>query len=91
MNNKLQKASRHDGVNCHRLYDNPSEQAYADRWKDEQKSNLLGWLMNDRGQESVSYSVSERDELVAATVIQWLGSSVGQYWVKSVQAEIEDK
>jgi len=80
---------KHEGLRTHRLNDNPLEKRFADKWREyNYKAGLahgqLAYLLADdpnhpRGE------VSERDAQVAATVIQWLGSHVGQCFLESVQ------
>jgi hypothetical protein len=72
---------RHSGNATHRLKQNPLEKRYADMWRQKQDSGLLEYLMGDGTSKS---PVSERDEMVAATVIQWLGSPVGQGFLRDV-------
>lgn len=70
------------GVNKHRLKDNPEEKRFADAWA---KHNPLKWLLDVRPvQTGAPPPPSERDEQVAATVIQWLGSPVGQGFLNDV-------
>ena len=88
--------SRHVGRAPYRFKDNPREKLYATEWE---KLQLTPW-----GKESFKgtidyllaedanrpcFEVTDRDAEVAATVIQWLGSPVGQYWLKEVQAQAE--
>ena len=62
------------GHNANRLYgDNPLELLAAKLWSEER--DVLSYLMGDGVTKA---AVSKRDELVAATVIQWLGSTIGQ-------------
>ena len=73
----------HIGKNLHRLKDNLLEQEFAVAW---QKANdgpygTLAMLMGDSNRAG---ETSERDELVAATAIQWIGSPVGQGFLRGV-------
>lgn len=91
---------KHVGIHIHRLADpmNMPEIVYADKWR---KENSPSICMGTRGildyilssAKSVSEhrfdDVSERDETVAATVIQWLGSPVGQCFISECKADIE--
>jgi hypothetical protein len=78
---------KHEGLHAYRLkpnMDNPREVAFAEQWQHEQDfgrvlSHLLG--SGDIGGE---VTPSERDIEVAATVIQWLGSAVGQSFLEQV-------
>jgi len=73
---------RHRGIRLYRFRDNPLEQKFSDVWKAENdRGQLLEYLLGDGNKRA---SVTERDETVAATVIQWLGTPVGQSFVKKV-------
>lgn len=67
-------------LNEHRLSQNPLEQIYLEEWKKIRSRNLPYILEGNRP----TYEFTERDEVVAATVIQWLGSPVGQGFVRTV-------
>lgn len=72
----------HVGRHLHRLTDNPMEQRLHERWLKENERGILELLMSpDRNQRR---PVSKRDAEVAATVIQWLGSHVGQCFLRDV-------
>ena len=72
----------HEGRATYRLRQNPMEKKYHDAWKRENESgDLLAWLMGDGANKG---AVTERDALVAATVVQWLGSPVGKRFVAGV-------
>ncbi len=77
---------RHEGKSTHRLKDNPLEAAFADEWTKQNNpshsgSGTLAYLMGDGTHPGV---VSDRDAMIAATVIQWLGSPVGQRFLIEV-------
>ncbi len=78
---------KHVGLSTHRLYDNPLEKAFAEAWAAENKSvagyNLLDWLLA-KDPNHPKGEVSQRDATVAATMIQWLGSPVGQSFLRKV-------
>lgn len=83
----------HEGMRTYRLADNPMERAYHDAWLAENtgesfRSDLLAHILGDGVTPAV---VSERDALVAATIIQWLGTPVGQNFVVGVQATQQRK
>lgn len=67
---------KHVGLAAKRLdpkQDNPRELAFALQWQQENdQSDLLVSLLGKAGR---------RDREVAATVIQWLGSNVGQSFI----------
>ena len=57
------------------------ERAFHDAWNEQQAGHTLEYLMGDGTRRA---ELTERDELVAATVIQWLGSPVGSNWLEGV-------
>lgn len=63
------------GLNQHRFKGNPEEKRFAEAWA-AQGPKHLGYLL-DNG-EWTPLTPSDHDEAIAATVIQWLGSPVGQ-------------
>lgn len=66
----------------YRFASNPHERAAAEHWnKINSGGTHLSFLFgqnNDRGH------LSERDEFVAATLMQWLGSPVGQCYMRDL-------
>ena len=82
----------HVGLRASRLENGgPSglrERACSSAWQKEQESNLLAHLLGTGDTRGV---VSRRDAEVAATVIQWLGTNVGQAFLSRVEADIEDE
>lgn len=77
------------GLSQRRFKDNPMEQKFAQVWED---FNSSEGRLDGRG--TLDYllaadcnrpdgEVTERDRQVAATVIQWLGSPVGQYFLEN--------
>lgn len=81
--------SIHTGLHARRLADTgPSsmrEKAFAEQWQKEQEDDLLAYLL---GSDNHPGNVSERDAQVAATVIQWLGSNVGQNFLDKVSLAV---
>lgn len=70
----------HLGKNLHRLADNELEKAFSDAWS-LQHGQTLAYLLSEDNRIA---DTSERDEEVAATAIQWLGSPVGQFFLRDV-------
>lgn len=69
--------------------DNPREVAFADEWVEQNRvlnnprcsTGTLGYLI---AKEHGTWELpSDRDEMVAATVVQWLGSNVGFSFVQN--------
>lgn len=78
--------TKHAGYNIHRLANdrNPLELAFAREWLEENRSqDILARLLSPTNDPQDTI-MTERDTLVAATVIQWLGSHVGQSFVRRV-------
>lgn len=70
----------HEGISRNRLPENPNEQSFAEMW-DSEAPRILVYLIGD--------DYSQRDATVAATIVQWLGSLVGNSLVREVHASIE--
>jgi hypothetical protein len=76
---------RYKGLHTHRFDRNPMERAFAEAWQDLCENRATGFTASwETGlaqllrQGEANFSPSPRDYRVAATVIQWLGSPVGQ-------------
>lgn len=71
---------KHIGKHASRLKQNQNnsrEAAFAEEWlREQEEGHLLASLMNEQ--------ITERDAMVAATVIQWLGSNVGMSFLENV-------
>lgn len=63
------------GLHAYRLKDpiHKREKEFAEHW--EKQGNTLAYLLGD-GRDPVT--PTEREQVVAATLMQWLGSNVGQ-------------
>jgi hypothetical protein len=74
----------HVGLRAYRLKDNPEEKRIAKAWQ-EKNGNLLAHILDERpNQGGNPPEPSKRDRVVAATVIQWLGTSVGQGFLEDL-------
>lgn len=77
---------KHQGLHPYRYKDNPMENRFAAKWQEENDrtigNGLLEYLLGDGSK--AARDVTDRDRLVAATVVQWLGSQVGQHFLKKV-------
>jgi hypothetical protein len=83
------KASWSEGLHANRLWRddrNALEKNFAEAWRRNNSDgvDLLAWMLGDGTRQA---PVSERDAIVAATVIQWLGSEVGQGFLSEAQSE----
>jgi hypothetical protein len=75
---------KHEGLSTHRLSSNPMEAAYAEAWRKE-APGTLPYLLH--GQDKHDHDLTQQEATIAATIIQWLGSPVGQYFVDEVLAK----
>jgi predicted kinase len=75
----------HKGLHTCRFSDNPLEKRFADAWRNVNSGNhcLLDYLLAKDNNRPCG-EVTERDAVVAATIIQWLGSPVGQAFIMDV-------
>lgn len=82
--------TRHVGLHGHRLADNPEEARFAEAWATENDryrpgDSLLGWLLHTGDQSGSGHAEpTDRECEVAATVVQWLGSPVGQHFLEGL-------
>jgi hypothetical protein len=68
------------GLSAARLKREPEEKRFAKAW--EEQENLLDYLLATENNKPVTPSY--RDKVVAATVVQWLGSPVGQSFLEGL-------
>jgi hypothetical protein len=80
------KTSRHYGLRTYRFEANPEEERFALAWiTRNEREGLLNLLLDPAyGSNGRSVDVDDRDAAVAATVIQWLGSPVGQSFLRDL-------
>lgn len=85
------KQKKNVGLNTYRYNDNPEELRFAQAWYEENdklpvsfQASLLEWIVGDGTSPG---EVSTRDTIIAATVIQWLGSPVGQCFLRDLGYE----
>ena len=69
-------------MSTHRFAQNPLEKKFAEAWNKQntlnrEGNNLLDYMLAENCNDPRG-EVTDRDTVVAATVIQWLGSPVGQ-------------
>lgn len=80
----FEETLRVKGKHTHRFAQNPCERTAAYRWNQLHRKPGIGTLDYLLGDGQEPGDVSDRDHLVAATVIQWLGSPVGQGFVRDL-------
>ncbi len=72
------------GVNAHRLPREPEEKRFAQAWEDQnEQGKTLAYILDGADQQHPP-ALSDRDRQVAATVVQWLGSHVGQCFLRDL-------
>ena len=86
---------KYQGESPWRYKDNPLEKAFAEAWQKENKPRtgmqigLMDYMFDPENRGRPPTPVTDRDHRVAATVIQWLGSPVGQNWLAGILATKE--
>lgn len=70
------------GLHLYRLASNPIERIYAERWAEINKTGHI--LEHILGNGDRKADPSPRDYAVAATVVQWLGTIIGQGFLEEV-------
>ena len=75
------------GLHPYRFKDNPEERRFAEAWADRNATGKhLAYLLTV-GDQRFPTAPTGREEQVAATVIQWLGSPVGQGFLRDMGYE----
>jgi hypothetical protein len=74
--------SKYLGLHAHRFDRNPEERRFAEAWA--KQGDLLNTLLTRADLQHHPHSASRDEHLVAATVIQWLGSPVGQSFLEDL-------
>jgi len=67
------------GMHSHRYKDHPDEQRFASQWA---KLCRDGHLEDQLSQTTWPWPVTKEARIVSNTVIQWLGSPVGQIFLR---------
>lgn len=82
-----QSKSRYHGKSRHRLKDNPLEKAFADAW-DKHNRDPFGrypdWFNYYSDPARGESDASVRERVAANSVVQWLGSPVGEGFLADV-------
>lgn len=77
--------TKYRGKHTHRYKDNPLEKAFALAWQEHNDHHLvLAALLSDGKQSLRPSDPAQPDYDIANTVIQWLGSPVGQNFLIEV-------
>lgn len=76
------------GLHTHRFKDNPEELAFAEEWDNQNVyGKTLAYLLDPEQGSGCPPKPEKREIVVAATVIQWLGSPVGQGFLRALGYE----
>lgn len=76
---------KHQGLSPHRLKDNPPEKEFAEAWRlHNERGRTLDYLLHHPVSGGLAVESTEREDEIAATVIQWLGSPVGQHFLEDL-------
>lgn len=80
---------KHKGIHTHRFRDNPEEKRFAGAWqKANDQGHILDYLLDpNNGVGGRPPETPARECVVAATVLQWLGSPVGQAFLRDLGYE----
>jgi hypothetical protein len=75
------------GLHTHRFKENPEEKRFADAWakQNDGSRGTLAYLLTPPDQDQRHPLTPQPEhQIVAATVVQWLGSPVGQSFLGSL-------
>ena len=73
---------KHEGWASYRLAQNPSESRFAQEWQAWQDKHNVLQLIKGRGK--LHADLTEEEIAAAASAIQWLGSPLGQCFLREV-------
>ena len=77
------------GINTLRLKNNPDERVFAQAWEHVNKGDkLLKHILDRTHRNQGNYHPTLAERQTAATVIQWLGTPVGQAFLSGITDEI---
>lgn len=75
------------GIRQYRFDSNPLERRFAEAWEELNNTynhkGILNYLLTEDS-NNPNFEITDREREVAATVIQWLGSPVGQKFIDSI-------
>jgi len=73
---------KNKGLHAYRFGNNPEERRFAAEWERQNRECLtLEYLLGDDNSRA---EPTDRERQVAATVVQWLGSPVGQCFLRDL-------
>ena len=75
-------------INAHRLRSNPLERAFVKEWERiNDGDKLLKYVLDRTHSNQGNHVPSEIEQEVAVTLIQWLGTPVGQGFLRDVMGD----
>ena len=83
---------RNKGLHQNRFSKNPLEKIFAEEWEKANGAHIAGTPLLDYAlapNNQYPRESTEREREVAATVIQWLGSDVGQAFLRDVKEKCD--
>jgi len=88
---------KNQGYHSYRLPTNPIENIFAEEWEKENArtlgTDLIDILFNPSYREHSwyleTYLATDEERRIAATIIQWLGSAVGQSFLETVNERMK--
>jgi len=98
LRNRGKEPNEHYGAKCYRWEQNPEEKRFAEAWAELTKSKLgsrgrhfIDLVMAEDSNASYIAPVSREARVAAASAIQWLGTPVGQSFLKALGYERVDR
>lgn len=81
------------GMSPHRYKSDPLEKRFAEAWQKQNDSTRpnLAYLMDENNRGMPKPPLTDRDWLVSSTVMQWLGSPVGQCFLVEMLSKPEGR
>lgn len=91
------KAKKYDTFSAHRVNNKDpffdDERAFLDVWSelngDDNRNNILGYLLTE--EPNVWKEPTKQEMKIARTIIQWLGTPVGQHFLIKANKKIQEK
>jgi hypothetical protein len=85
----VRNIKKFEGLHTYRFAQNPTELAATESWAKQHLAEGYGTLEYLLGDGATPVVPSERDWLVAGTVIQWLGSPIGRGFLQELRQKFE--
>ncbi len=91
----MKMLKRNTGINAQRFSREPLEKLFAEEWDKRNKTRhglrpTLPYLLDPEGQHN-PLEPSDEEYILSATIIQWLGSPVGQGFIEDIIQKAKDR